>query len=83
MDTPLPVVIEAPMGTETIVVHSDGKVERIPITNNQIDWKAFEEAVLKINKLRDREGVFVTRDVARARRNYSKFKDESNENSCD
>lgn len=48
-----------------------------------INWKAFEEAVLKINKLRDREGVFVTRDVARARRNYSKFKDESNENSCD
>ena len=41
------------MGTETIVVHSDGKVERIPFANNQIDWKAFEEAVCKINKLKD------------------------------
>lgn len=52
VDTLRTVAIEAPMGTETILVYTDGKVERIPFVNNQIDWKAFEEAILKINKLR-------------------------------
>ncbi|MGL5015453.1 MAG: hypothetical protein ACRC6V_14390 [Bacteroidales bacterium] len=51
-DTHPPVVIEAPIGTGVTVVHTDGKVERIPFVSHQIDWKAFEEAVLKINKLR-------------------------------
>lgn len=54
-DTRPSVVIEAPMGTDTIVVHTDGKIERIPFTNNQIDWKAFEEAVCKINKLQGKK----------------------------
>lgn len=52
VDTHPPVVIEAPIGTGVTVVHTDGKVERIPFVGHQIDWKAFEEAVLKINKLR-------------------------------
>ena len=52
VDTHQLVHIEAPMGSETIVVQSDGRIKRIPFVNNQIDWKAFEEAVNKINKLR-------------------------------
>lgn len=55
VDTHPSVVIEAPIGTETIVVHTDGRVERIPIVNNKVDWEAFEEAVCKINKLKGRD----------------------------
>lgn len=55
VDIPLSVVIEAPIGTGLSVVLSDGRVKRIPFINNQIDWKAFEEAVCKINKLKDRD----------------------------
>ena len=54
VDTCLNVVIEAPIGTHQCLLHSDGRVERIPIVNNKIDWKAFEEAVCKINKLKDK-----------------------------
>ena len=54
-DTRPTVVIEAPMGSETVVVTTDGKIHRIPFIQNQIDWKAFEEAVKKINKLKDNE----------------------------
>lgn len=52
-DTRPTVVIEAPMGTHKCLLHSDGRIERIPFINNQIDWKAFEEAVNKINKRKD------------------------------
>ena len=53
-DTRPSVAIEAPMGTHQCLLHSDGRIERIPIVNNKIDWKAFEEAVCKINKLKDK-----------------------------
>ena len=52
VDTRPSVVIEAPIGTGTTVITSDGKSIHIPFTNEGIDWKAFEEAINKINKLR-------------------------------
>lgn len=52
-DTGPTVVIEAPMGTGTYTIDLDGKVKYIPFSNGGIDWKAFEKAIEKINKLKE------------------------------
>ena len=48
MKQPVNLVVEAPIGTHTILVYKDGSVEAIPIDKQQIDW-----AVYKINKLKE------------------------------
>lgn len=48
-----PVAIEAPIGTHTSLLLSSGEWVRRPHVNTEIDWKAFKEAVDKINKLKD------------------------------
>ncbi len=42
--------IEAPMGTSYYTIGTDGKVKRVPFkSHDQIDWKAFEKVLEKIN----------------------------------
>lgn len=50
-----PIILEAPMGTGTTVIETDGFIKHIPFSKEGIDWEAFEKLVSKINKLREKD----------------------------